>query len=413
MDFEKTSKVKALEARLLAFMDEHVYPNERRYFEEIEQHRRAGNPWVPSALLEELKPKARAAGLWNLFLPRSERVPEGLTNLEYAPLCEIMGRVRWAPQVFNCSAPDTGNMEILERFGTEAQKRRWLDPLLAGEIRSSFLMTEPGVASSDATNVECRIVRDGDDYVINGRKWFSTGAGSPRCGIYIVMGKTDPDAEKHRQQSQILVPPNTPGITVVRPLSVFGYDDAPYGHMEILLENVRVPASNILLGEGRGFEIAQGRLGPGRIHHCMRAIGVAERALEMMCKRALTRVAFGRPLSRHGVWQQRIADSRCMIDQARLLTLRAAHLMDTVGNKAARAEIAMIKVVAPQVVNQVVDWAIQVHGAAGVSQDFEFASMYAHARTLRIVDGPDEVHRAAIAKLELARYAQDAPQPSR
>ncbi len=404
MDFEKTPRVKALEERLQAFMREHVYPNERRYHEEIDAHRRAGNAWVASALVDALKPRARESGLWNLFLPKSERVPDGLSNLEYAPLCEIMGRVRWAPQVFNCSAPDTGNMETLERYATEEQKRRWLDPLLAGEIRSAFLMTEPAVASSDATNIECRIERDGDHYVVNGRKWFSSGAGSPRCAIYIVMGKTDPAAEKHRQQSMILVPADTPGITVVRHLSVFGYDDAPHGHMEIVLDNVRVPVANMLLGEGRGFEIAQGRLGPGRIHHCMRAIGVAERALEMMCRRALSRVAFGRPRARQGVVQQRIADSRCMIDQARLLTLQAAHLMDTVGNKAARAQIAMIKVVAPQVVCQVVDWAIQTHGAAGVSQDFDLASMYAHARTLRIVDGPDEVHRAAIAKLELARY---------
>ena len=408
MDFAYTPKVVDLQRRLGAFMQEHIYPNEHRYYEDIDRRRRQGNPWVVSELVEDLKPKARAAGLWNLFLPHSPRAPTGLTNLEYAPLCEIMGRAHWAPQVFNCSAPDTGNMETLERYATEAQKRQWLDPLLAGEIRSAFLMTEPAVASSDATNIQCRIERADDHYVINGRKWFSSGAGSPRCAVYIVMGKTDATAPKHQQQSMILVPAAADGITVLRPLSVFGYDDAPHGHMEIQLTNVRVDASSILLGEGRGFEIAQGRLGPGRIHHCMRAIGVAERALEMLCTRAISRVAFGKPLARQGVIEQRVADARCMIDQARLLTLRAAHMMDTVGNKAARAEIAMIKVVAPQMACQIIDWAIQAHGGAGVSQDFELAMMYAHARAMRIVDGPDEVHRAAIAKIELAKYGSVA-----
>lgn len=404
MDFEYSPKVKAMQARLLAFMDEHIYPNEGRFYQEIAANRAAGNAWVPTRLIEELKPKARALGLWNLFLPRSTRAPEGLSNLEYAPLCEIMGRVPFAAEVFNCSAPDTGNMETLERYASEELKDRWLEPLLKGEIRSAFLMTEPEVASSDATNIQCRIERDGNDYVINGRKWWSSGAGDPRCAVYIVMGKTDPEAPRHSQQSMIVVPANTPGVKVLRPLTVFGWDDAPHGHMEVLLENVRVPASNILLGEGRGFEIAQGRLGPGRIHHCMRSIGAAERALELMCKRLNARVAFGREIARQSVWQERIAEARCMIEQARLLTLKAAYMMDTVGNKVAKAEIAMIKIVAPTMACQVIDWAIQAHGGAGVSNDFPLASAYAHQRTLRLADGPDEVHRNSLAKLELAKH---------
>ena len=408
MDFDYTPKVKALQARLLAFMDEHIYPNERRFFEEIAANRAKGNAWVPTTLIEELKPKARAAGLWNLFLPHSPRAPEGLSNLEYAPLCEIMGRVPWAPEVFNCSAPDTGNMETLERYASEALKDRWLEPLLRGEIRSAFLMTEPEVASSDATNIQCRIERQGDEYVINGRKWWSSGAGDPRCAVYIVMGKTDPEAPRHAQQSMIVVPADAPGIRVIRPLSVFGYDDAPHGHMEVVLENVRVPADHILLGEGRGFEIAQGRLGPGRIHHCMRSIGAAERALELMCKRLQERVAFGKPVAAQSVWHERIAESRCLIEQARLLTLKAAYMMDTVGNKVAKAEIAMIKVVAPNMACQVIDWAIQAHGGGGVSDDFPLAYAYANQRTLRLADGPDEVHRNAIAKLELARHSLQA-----
>ena len=404
MDFDYSPKVKAMQERLLAFMDAHIYPNEQRFFEEIAANRAKGNAWVPTTLIEELKPKARAAGLWNLFLPRSHRAPEGLSNLEYAPLCEIMGRVPFAPEVFNCSAPDTGNMETLERYASEAIKDQWLEPLLRGEIRSAFLMTEPAVASSDATNIECRIERQGDEYVINGRKWWSSGAGDPRCAVYIVMGKTSPDAPRHSQQSMVVVPSDTPGIKVLRPLTVFGYDDAPHGHMEVLLENVRVPASNILLGEGRGFEIAQGRLGPGRIHHCMRSIGAAERALELMCKRLNSRVAFGKPISAQSVWHERIAEARCMIEQARLLTLKAAYMMDTVGNKVAKAEIAMIKVVAPNMACQIFDWAIQAHGAGGMSDDFPLAYGYANQRTLRLADGPDEVHRQSIAKLELARH---------
>ena len=404
MNFDYTPKVAQMRERLLAFFDEHITPNERRYLEEVEANRRAGNPWQPTKVIEELKPKARAAGLWNLFLPQSSRAPEGLSNLEYAPLCEIMGRVFWAPEVFNCSAPDTGNMETLERYASEALKDRWLEPLLRGEIRSAFLMTEPAVASSDATNIECRIERDGDDYVINGRKWWSSGAGDPRCAVYIVMGKTNPDAGRHEQQSMIVVPANTPGITVIRPLSVFGYDDAPHGHMEVELKNVRVPASNILLGEGRGFEIAQGRLGPGRIHHCMRSIGAAERALQLLCERAIARTAFGKTLAQQTVTQERIAEARCMIEQARLLTLKAAYMMDTVGNKVAKAEIAMIKIVAPNMALQVIDWAMQVFGGAGVSQDTPLAMMWAHQRTLRFADGPDEVHRNSLAKLELARH---------
>jgi len=404
MDFAYSDKVKSLQSRLARFMDEHVYPNERRFHDEVEANRAKGNPWVPTKLIEELKPRARAEGLWNLFLPRSQRAPEGLANLEYAPLCEIMGRVHWAPEVFNCSAPDTGNMETLERYGSEEQKKKWLDPLLAGEIRSAFLMTEPEVASSDATNIQCRIEKTGSDYVINGRKWWSSGAGDPRCKLFIVMGKTDPSAAKHAQQSMILVPRDAPGVKILRPLSIFGYDDAPHGHMDIELENVRVPASAMLLGEGRGFEIAQGRLGPGRIHHCMRLIGVAERALELMCKRSLARVTFGKPVAERTVTQERIAEARIMIDSARLLVLNAAHRMDTVGNKAARGEIAMIKVLAPNVACKVLDWAIQAHGGGGMSDDFPLAYLYAHSRTLRFADGPDEVHRNAIAKLELSKH---------
>lgn len=404
MNFDYSPKVQEMRERLLAFFDEHIYPNEHRYAEEVEANRRAGNPWIATQVIEELKPKARAAGLWNLFLPRSARAPEGLSNLEYAPLCEIMGRVFWAAEVFNCSAPDTGNMETIERYGTEAQKDQWLEPLLKGEIRSAFLMTEPAVASSDATNIECEIVREGDEYVINGRKWWSSGAGDPRCQIYIVMGKTNPEAGRHEQQSMVLVPANTPGIRVIRPLTVFGYDDAPHGHMEIELKNVRVPAANILLGEGRGFEIAQGRLGPGRIHHCMRSIGAAERALELMCQRAVSRTAFGKTIAQQTVTQERIAEARCSIEQARLLTLKAAYMMDTVGNKVAKAEIAMIKIVAPNMALKVIDWAMQVHGGAGVSDDTPLAYMWALQRTLRFADGPDEVHRNSLAKLELARH---------
>ncbi|MCE4058953.1 acyl-CoA dehydrogenase family protein [Pandoraea sputorum] len=404
MNFSYSPKVDALRSRLSAFFDEHIFPNEQRYLEEIEIARRNGDAWQPSQVIERLKPLAQQAGLWNLFLPDSGR-GAGLTNVEYAPLCEIMGQMPWAPEVFNCNAPDTGNMETLERYATDAQKAQWLEPLLRGEIRSAFLMTEPDVASSDATNVQCRIRREGDDYVVNGRKWWSTGAGDPRCALYIVMGKTDPDAPKHAQQSMILIPADAKGVSRVRPLTVFGYDDAPHGHMEIVLDEVRVPASNLLLGEGRGFEIAQGRLGPGRIHHCMRLIGLAERALALMCQRTLSRVAFGKPIAAQGVTRERIGEARCLIEQARLLTLKAAYMMDTVGNKAARAEIAMIKVVAPNMACQVIDWAIQAHGAAGLSGDFPLAYAYASARTLRFADGPDEVHRNAIAKLELAKYA--------
>jgi len=408
MDFEYSPRVKKMQAQLLAFMDEHIYPNERRYYEEVSANRRAGDAFVPTKLIEELKPLARKAGLWNLFLPKSDRVPEGLSNLEYAPLCEIMGRVSWAAEVFNCAAPDTGNMETLERYASEEIKRQWLDPLLAGEIRSAFAMTEPAVASSDATNISSRIERDGDHYVINGRKWWTSGANDPRCKVFIFMGKTDTEANRHQQQSMIVVPADTPGITVMRALSVFGYDDAPHGHAEVDFKNVRVPVGNILLGEGRGFEIAQGRLGPGRIHHCMRSIGAAERALELMCRRLNSRVAFGKRISEQSVWRERIADARCMIDQARLMTLKAAYMMDTVGNKIAKAEIAMIKVIAPNMACQITDWAIQAHGGGGVSGDFAVASMYAHQRTLRLADGPDEVHRNAVAKLELAKH-MDVP----
>ncbi|MFC5547371.1 acyl-CoA dehydrogenase family protein [Massilia aerilata] len=405
MNFDYSDRCKELQAKLLAFMDEHIYPNEKAFKEEVERNGANGNRWQPTGLVERLKPLARQQGLWNLFLPRSERAPEGLSNLDYAPLCEIMGRVAWAPEVFNCAAPDTGNMETLERYAQEEHKRRWLEPLLNGEIRSAFAMTEPDVASSDATNIGTRIEKQGDEYVINGHKWWISGAGDPRCKLFIVMGKTDPEAARHQQQAMILVPSDTPGITVKRPLPVFGYDDAPHGHCEILFENVRVPANSILLGEGRGFEIAQGRLGPGRIHHCMRAIGVAERALELMCRRLDSRIAFGRKISEQGVWRERIAESRIRIDTARLLTLKTAWLMDTVGNKQAQSEIAMIKVLAPTVAQQVLDWAIQAHGAAGVSDDFPLAYQWAGNRTLRLADGPDEVHRNAIAKLELAKYA--------
>lgn len=400
MDFNYSKKTLDLVARVGAFMDEHIYPNEKRHAREVAN----GDRWAPIPLMEELKEKARAQGLWNLFLPHSQ-AGAGLTNLEYAPLCETMGRVLWSTEAFNCSAPDTGNMEVLERYGTAEHKERWLKPLLDGKIRSCFAMTEPDVASSDATNIECSIVRDGDDYVINGRKWWSSGAVDSRCQLFILMGKTDPaNPDRHKQQSMILVPRDTAGVTIVRALPVFGYDDAPHGHAEILFEDVRVPASNLLLGEGRGFEIAQGRLGPGRIHHCMRTIGMAERALEFMCRRSLTRVAFGKRLAEQGVTLERIAESRILIDQARLLVLKAAQMMDTVGNKLAAKEIGMIKVAAPAMACKVIDWAIQAHGAGGLSADFPLAYNYAQVRTLRFADGPDEVHRNQIAKLELARY---------
>ncbi|WP_425259637.1 acyl-CoA dehydrogenase family protein [Rubrivivax sp. RP6-9] len=403
MDFGYSQKTQDLRDRVQAFMDEHVYPAEGRYAADVQANTAAGKRWTPVQVIEELKPKARAAGLWNLFLPESE-LGAGLKNQEYAPLAEIMGAVPWASEVFNCSAPDTGNMEVLVRYGTEEHKQRWLQPLLRGEIRSAFAMTEPAVASSDATNIEARIERDGDEYVINGRKWWTSGAGDPRCAIYIFMGKTDPAAPRHSQQSMILVPADTPGITVLRPLSVFGYDDAPHGHMEVDFKNVRVPASNMLLGEGRGFEIAQGRLGPGRIHHCMRLIGLAERSLKLMCERASSRTAFGKTIAQQTVTQERIAEARCRIEQARLLTLKAAWMMDVAGNKSAKAEIAMIKVVAPNMACDVIDWAMQVFGGAGMSQDTPLAYYYTAARTLRFADGPDEVHRNAIAKLELGRH---------
>jgi acyl-CoA dehydrogenase len=403
MEFEFSPKVKELQAKLAAFMERHVYPSENTYWEEAEANRAKGNAWIPTRIVEDLKPKARTEGIWNLWRPKAHGGT--LTNLEYAPLCEIMGRVTWAPEVFNCSAPDTGNMEVLLRYGSPDQQKTWLAPLLAGEIRSAFLMTEPGVASSDATNIQCRIERQGVEYVINGRKWWSSGAGDPRCKIYIVMGKTDPgNPNRHQQQSQILIPSDAPGVKVTRALQVFGFDDAPHGHMDVTLEDVRVPVANMLLGEGRGFEIAQGRLGPGRIHHCMRIIGQAERALELMCKRLKNRVAFGKPVAEQSVWHERIAESRIMIEQARLLTLKAAHMMDTVGKKVARAEIAMIKVLAPNMAQQVIDWAIQAHGGGGVCQEFPLAWMYAWNRTLRLADGPDEVHRAQIAKVELGKY---------
>ena len=419
MDFDYSPKTKDLQARLLKFMDEHIYPSEKAYAEEMTANTAAGKRWTPLQTIENLKPKAQAAGLWNLFLPvdtaeASGYQGAGLTNQEYAPLAEIMGRVVWASEVFNCSAPDTGNMETIARYGSDEIKARWLKPLLEGKVRSAFAMTEPEVASSDATNICTRIERQGDHYVINGHKWWISGAGDPRCAVYITMGKTDPEAPKHSQQSMIVVPADAPGIRVVRPLNVLGYDDAPHGHMEMYFENVKVPAGNILLGEGRGFEIAQGRLGPGRIHHCMRLIGQAERALELMCKRASSRTAFGKTVAQQTVTQERIAEARCKIDMARLLTLKAAWMMDVAGNKVARTEIAMIKVVAPSMACQVIDWAMQVHGGGGMCDDFPLAQSYAHARTLRFADGPDEVHRNAIAKWELGKYGsygRGAPEP--
>jgi acyl-CoA dehydrogenase len=405
MNFDYSEKVKGLMQRLSAFMDEHIYPSEKRFHEEVEKNR-----WVPGRVIEDLKPKARAAGLWNLFLPDSKD-GAGLTNLEYAPLCEIMGRSFMAPEVFNCSAPDTGNMEVLARYGTAEQQERWLKPLLAAEIRSCFAMTEPAVASSDATNIQASIRREGNEYVINGRKWWSSGAGDPRCKIAIFMGKTDPTAKRHQQQSMVLVPMDTPGVKIERLLTVYGYDHAPHGHGEVSYTNVRIPVTNMLLGEGRGFEIAQGRLGPGRIHHCMRCIGVAERALEMMCERVKARVAFGKTIAEQGTIRADIAASRMEIEQARLLTLKAAYLMDTVGNKAARAEIAMIKVVAPNITLKVLDRAIQAHGAAGVSQDTFLAGAWANVRTLRLADGPDEVHTEAIARQELEKDAAHVRKP--
>lgn len=400
MSYDSSPKVQALQQRLMAFMEEHIYPNEQRHAEEAENL----GPWKVHPVIEELKPKAREAGLWNLFLPHSEH-GAGLTNLEYAPLCEIMGRSFLAPEVFNCSAPDTGNMEVLARYGTPEHQEHWLKPLLAGEIRSCFAMTEPEVASSDATNIESSIVRDGDHYVINGHKWYTTNATDPRCTISIFMGKTDPqNSDRHKQQSMILVPMNAPGVNVVRALPVFGFYGMPDRASEVVFKNVLVPASNILLGEGRGFEIAQGRLGPGRIHHCMRLIGLAERALERMCRRTLVRVAFGKPVAQQGVTVERIAESRIAIEQARLLTLHAAHRMDTVGNKVAKVEIAMIKVAVPAMALKVVDWSIQAHGGGGTSNDFGLTRAYAMARVMRLADGPDEVHRSQIGKLELRKY---------
>jgi Acyl-CoA dehydrogenases len=402
--FDFSPRVQELQQRVGAFMDEHVYANERRYYQEAETL----GPWSVYPVIEELKPKARAAGLWNLFLPESGH-GAGLSNFEYAPLCEIMGRSHLAPELFNCSAPDTGNMEVLARYGTPEQQERWLKPLLEGEIRSCFAMTEPAVASSDATNIASSIVRDGDEYVINGHKWYTTNATDPRCKIAIFMGKTDPDnPDRYRQQSMILVPMDTPGVRVIRPIAVFGFYGVPDRASEVIFENVRVPAANMLLGEGRGFEIAQGRLGPGRIHHCMRLIGLAERALETMCQRGLARVAFGKPIIQQGVWSERISESRILIDQARLLTLQAAHMMDTVGNKQAKAQIAMIKVAAPAMACKVIDWAIQAYGGGGTNNDVGLASAYATARLLRLADGPDEVHRSQIARLELAKHRKPA-----
>jgi len=416
MDFDYSPKTKELQAKLLKFMDDHIYPAEGAHHAEVEANTASGKRWTPLQTIEHLKLKAQQQGLWNLFYPVDSAQAGGidagadLTNQEYAPLAEIMGRVLWSSEVFNCSAPDTGNMETIARYGSTEHKQQWLKPLLEGKMRSAFSMTEPAVASSDATNVETRIERDGTDYVINGRKWWISGAGDPRCAVHIVMGKTNPEAERHVQQSMILVPSNAPGVTVLRPLNVMGYDDAPHGHMEIAYKDVRVPASNILLGEGRGFEIAQGRLGPGRIHHCMRLIGLAERALELMCKRTSSRIAFGKPIAAQTVTQERIAEARCKIDMARLLTLKAAWMMDVAGNKVARKEIAMIKVVAPSMACQVIDWAMQAFGGAGMCDDFPLAYYYASARTLRFADGPDEVHRNAIAKQELRKYA---PPPAR
>ena len=407
MDFAYSPRTVELQQRLQAFFAEHILPAEPRYFKEIEANTAAGKRWTPLQLIEELKVKARAAGLWNLFLPDSDR-GAGLSNQDYAPLAEIMGRTPWASEVFNCSAPDTGNMEVLVRYGTPEHQQRWLEPLLEGRIRSAFAMTEPAVASSDATNIQASIVRDGDEYVLNGRKWWTSGAGDPRCAVYIFMGKSDPDAPSHSQQSMILVPADAPGVKVLRPLPVFGYDDAPHGHMEVAFDDVRVPVSNILLGEGRGFEIAQGRLGPGRIHHCMRLIGLAERSLELMCERATARVAFGKPLSHQTVTQERIAEARCQIDMARLLTLKAAWMMDVAGNKSAKSEIAMIKVVAPNMACRVIDWAMQVFGAMGMSDDAPLAYFYTIARTLRFADGPDEVHRNSIAKIELGKVKRSS-----
>ncbi len=409
MDFDLSERQRHWRDRVRAFMDAHVYPNMQTYKDQMAAF--GSNRWQVIPIIEELKPKARAEGLWNLFLPPNDQHDEGeyhgagLTNLEYALCSEEMGRVMWASEVFNCSAPDTGNMEVFHRYGTPEQKAKWMKPLLDGEIRSAFLMTEPAVASSDATNIETRIVRDGDDYVINGRKWWSSGVGDPRCKIAIVMGKTDPEAARHAQQSQILVPLDAPGVTVVRALTVFGFDDAPHGHCEVILKDVRVPASNLLLGEGRGFEIAQGRLGPGRIHHCMRTLGAAEAALEAMTKRLLTRVAFGKTIAEHSVWEQRVASARTQIEMTRLLCLKAADMMDKAGNKVAQLEIAMIKVAAPNMALQIIDDAIQAHGGAGVCQDFELAHAYAGIRTLRLADGPDEVHNRTIARMEYAKYS--------
>lgn len=403
MNFDKSQKVLELEEKIKNFMEDNIYPNEDNVEKEIEENIENGNPWIPLNIIKELKNKAKLQNLWNLWRPLT--LGGTLTNLEYAPLCEIMGRSKWAPEVFNCSAPDTGNMEVFLKYGTDEQKKEWLDPLLNGDIRSAFLMTEPFVASSDATNIECSIEKDGNEYVINGRKWWSSGAGDERCKIFILMGKTAPsNPNKYEQQSMILIPKNTPGVKVLRPLHIFGYNDVPEGHMEVELDNVRVPAKNILLGEGRGFEIAQGRLGPGRIHHCMRIIGQAERALEMMCQRLKSRIAFGKAISEQSIWHDRIAESRILINQSRLLTLNAAHMMDTVGNKQAKAEIAMIKVAAPIMAQKVIDWSIQAHGGGGVSQDFKLAFMYSWNRVMRIVDGPDEVHKAQIAKIELRKH---------
>jgi len=405
MEFSYSPRCQDYLDRVRAFMDAHIYPNESTYTQQLAEF--GENRWQVIPIIEELKAKAKAADLWNLFLPESEK-GAGLSNLDYAPLAEEMGRVLWSSEVFNCAAPDTGNMEVLARYGTPEQQKQWMEPLLAGKIRSAFLMTEPEVASSDATNIQCKIERDGDEYIINGRKWWSSGAGDPRCAIYIVMGKSDPDADKYRQQSMILIPSDAQGVTVKRHLPVFGYDDAPHGHMEVELKDVRVPVSNILLGEGRGFEIAQGRLGPGRIHHCMRTIGAAERAIELMVKRGMSRVAFGQRVADHSIWHHRIARARIDIESSRLLTLKAAWMMDTVGNKVAQREIAMIKVLAPRIALQVIDDAIQIHGGAGVSADTPLASAYAGIRTLRLADGPDEVHERAIARMEMKRLSNEA-----